>query len=187
MNYADEFQTVDLIVHSTSETRGVDAFELSLIKAERQMRYIVFQFPCFTLRDIPRLRKTLGNNRSVYFEGFERGFDAIYRCSIRDFVGSEYTRLRERISDAIDCRNKIFHGQLTQRYLGRGELLYFVVDIRSWCETVAESAKVEIGYDGFARDSFQKAKTGDLSERFKIQIKSIDEYDKFIAKHMQRR
>lgn len=191
MSYTDEFQTVDLIIRSSAETRGVDAFALSLIKAERQMRklvtYLVFQFPCFTDDDISRLREALGKNCNVYFEGFERGFDAIYMRSIQELVGSEYTRLRDRIKDAIYCRNKIFHGQLTKHNLGRKELLDFVADIRSWCESVARSTEAEVGYDGFARNSFQKAKIGDLSTRFKEQINSIDEYQHFISTHMQRK
>lgn len=47
MNTNHEFDTVGLIVNSTSETRGVDAFALATIKAERQLRklftHLVFQ------------------------------------------------------------------------------------------------------------------------------------------------
>jgi hypothetical protein len=46
-----EFATVDLIIRSNAETRGVDAFALALLKAERQIRrlfiHLVYQFPCF--------------------------------------------------------------------------------------------------------------------------------------------
>ena len=65
MNYADEFKTVDIILESAARTRRVDAFTLSLIKAERQIRklvtHLVFQFPCFGISDVPRLRRTLVN------------------------------------------------------------------------------------------------------------------------------
>ena len=48
---AAEFRTVDLIVASSAETRGVDAFALSVIEAERQIRrlvtHLVYQFPSF--------------------------------------------------------------------------------------------------------------------------------------------
>jgi hypothetical protein len=51
MSFQGEFQTVELIERSDAETRGVDAFALSLLKAERQLRrlftYLVFQYPCF--------------------------------------------------------------------------------------------------------------------------------------------
>ena len=69
MNYSKEFQTVDLIVGSSGETRGVDAFALSLIKAERQIRrlftHLIYQLPCFDTADIPSLRKTLWEKRRV--------------------------------------------------------------------------------------------------------------------------
>lgn len=155
-----EFETVDLITQSTAETRGVDAFALALIKAERQVRklltYLVYQFPCFTDADIFRLRETLGNSKKVYFNGCERGFNALYPRTIEELVGYQYSYLRQRIHDAIDCRNKIFHGQLTSKYLNREDLLKFVIDIRSWCEKLAASAELEVGYNGFGRNSFQK-------------------------------
>jgi hypothetical protein len=141
----------------------VDAFALSLIKAERQIRklvtHLIYQFPCFGPGDIPSLRKTLVDNRRVYFEGFEKGFSVLYPRGISDLVGSEYQRLRGRIDEAIDYRNKIFHGQLTSKNLTRDDLLAYVDDIRTWCKTLAESALAEVGYDGFGRNSFQKSTT----------------------------
>ena len=166
MSYLSEFQTVKLIVDSSAETRGVDAFALVLIKAERQMRrlvtHLVYQFPCFSEKDVSGLRDVLGRNRAVYFEGFERGFDALYPQTVKDLVGAEYDRLRPRLDEAIDYRNKIFHGQLTSIYLGREDLLGFVADIRAWCEVLALGADVEFGYDGFARNSFQKSRIAQL-------------------------
>jgi hypothetical protein len=61
-----EFATVDLIIRSNAETRGVDAFALALLKAERQIRrlfiHLVYQFPCFGGERIGRLRDTLWAN-----------------------------------------------------------------------------------------------------------------------------
>jgi len=169
VTYEAEFETVDLIVRSNAETRGVDAFALALIKAERQMRrlvtHLVYQFPAFGVKEIPQLRDTLWDNRRVYFEGFERGFDALYPRSIKELVGVEYDRLRPRLNEAIDHRNKLFHGQLTSKWLTRDDLLEFVADIRSWCGALGDGAKAEIGYDGFARDSFQKSSVANLATR----------------------
>jgi hypothetical protein len=190
VSYSAEFKTVDLIGDSCSETRGVDAFALSLIKAERQIRrlftHLVFQFPCFSDIDIRDLRETLGKNRMVYFEGFEQGFDVMYPRQIKDIVGCQYSRLRARIDNAIDCRNEIFHGQLTSKYLTREDLLAIVTDIRSWCEALAIGAESEIGYDGFARDSFQKSKVSDLPKRFKVEFIDVHGYAKFIRENMER-
>jgi hypothetical protein len=190
VNWSEEFRTVNLIVESSEETRGVDAFALSLIKAERQIRrlvtHLIYQFPCFGPTDVVRLRETLGNNRRVYFEGFVHGFDALYSRSVRELLGAEHDRLRGRLDEAIDHRNKIFHGQLTSRYLTRENLLGYVIDIRSWCRILAEGALAEFRYDGFARNSFQKSQVPDLHTHFKVRILSIDTYADFIRQHMQR-
>src|SRR5208282_5916603 len=188
MSYAKEFATVDLLLESKSETRGVDAFALSLIKAERQMRrlvtYLVYQFPCFTQGDAERLRDTLGKSRKVYFPGLERGFNALYPRSVSDLIGSGYDRLKRRLNDGGSQRNKIFHGQLTSEYLSRQELIGFVCDIRSWCNALASSALKEFQYDGFSRNSFQKSSIPNLDTRLKIQMKGLTDYEEFIRKHM---
>ena len=191
MSCEADFKTVDLIVRSDAETRGVDAFALSLIKAERQMRrlvtHLIYQFPCFGVKDIGQLRDTLADNRRVYFEGFERGFNALYPLTVRDLAGIEYDRLRPRLNEAIDHRNKLFHGQLTPKWLSREDLLEFVADIRSWCEALATGANAKVGYDGFARDSFRKSALADLSDRLKLQLANVQDYASFIHTHMQRR
>jgi hypothetical protein len=49
MSTEEEFATVSLILGSQAETRGVDAFALSLIKAERQIRKLVTHL-CISFR-----------------------------------------------------------------------------------------------------------------------------------------
>jgi hypothetical protein len=126
-NYAQEFETVDVVIGSTARTCGVDAFALCVIKAERQIRklvtHLVYQFPCFGTSDIRSLRQTLVDSRRVYFDGFENGFNALYPRCISDLVGGEYQRLRDRMREAVDHRNKIFHGQVTSKNLTRDDLL----------------------------------------------------------------
>ena len=191
MNANHEFDTVDLIVNSTSETRGVDAFALAVIKAERQIRklftHLVFQFPCFGTPDIGALRDTLANNKRIYFNETQNCIDALYSCTVEQMVGAEYSCLRPRIEEAIECRNKIFHGQLTQRYLTREELLALVRDIRGWCEALAAGAASRIGYDGFARDSFRKSTSRDFAENFKVQFSTVDDYAQFLKQYMRPR
>jgi len=190
MGYLEEFQTVDLVIKSSAETRGVDAFALSLIKAERQLRrlvtHLIYQFPCFGLGDIGTLRQTLGESRRVYFEGFERGFDNLYRQTVKELLGSNYDTLRPRISEATEYRNKIFHGQLTNKYLSWDDLFGYVRDIKVWCESLANATNRELSYDGFARNSFQKSKVPELWKRLRVQITNIDGYDRFIRSYMER-
>lgn len=74
MDFKQDFATVDLILDSTIKTRGVDAFILSLIKAEKQMRriftFLIYQHPSYTCANFLELRKALADNKGVYFEGF---------------------------------------------------------------------------------------------------------------------
>jgi hypothetical protein len=190
MTCAHEFSTVDLVLHSGAETLGVDAFALSLIKAERQARkvftYLVYQFPVFGRSDVRGLRRALAANRLVDFEGVLAGVDALSPVSVRDLVGQEYDRLRPRFAAFRRYRNKIFHGQVTAEGLRRQYFLDAVEDIKAWCGTFGAGAMREFGYDGFGRNSFRKSELPDMSQRFRIQIQSLEEYACFISSHMQR-
>jgi hypothetical protein len=191
MSVDEEFATVLLILRSQAETRGVDAFALSLIKAERQVRklftYLIYQFPAFGPSDKQTLREVLGSNHLVYFENFLAGIDALYPKSVEELVGHDYVPLKARLDEAKKYRNKIFHGQLTESNLGRKKLTDLVSDIRRWCTWLGEGADAEIGYDGFARNSFQKSKSADLWKRYKVKFDSTEDYRAFIRNHMQRR
>jgi hypothetical protein len=138
------------------------------------------------MRDIPQLRDALWNNRRVFFEGFERGFDALYPRPMAQLTGDIYGRVRPRLDEAIDHRNKIFHGQLTSRSLSRDDLLGFVSDIRAWCEAVARVTQADFDYDGFS-NSFRKSTVADLPRRLRVQFADVGAYAQFIRDHMQRR
>ncbi len=187
MSASTEFDTVDLIVNSSSETRGVDAFALAVIKAERQLRklftHLVFQFPCFGTSDIGALRETLANNNRIYFKETEACINAIFSSTVEELVGARYKCLRPRIEEAIEYRNKIFHGQLTQKYLSREDLLGLVCDIRAWCEALATGAASRIGYDGFTPDSFQKSSIQGLFKEFKVQFGDVNAYAQFLNQY----
>lgn len=104
MSFVDEFAAVNLIVCSGLETSGIDAFALSLIKAERQIRrlftHAVYQCPAFRRTDVPALRATLVERKQCYFEGFERGIDALCPRTVADLVGPEYAVLRAKLTEA---------------------------------------------------------------------------------------
>ena len=189
-SHISEFATVDAVLATKANTCGVDAFALSVIKAERQIRklftHLVFQMPAFGPSDVQALRKALAENRDVYFEGFIAGWDALYPRPMSGLVGQEYQRLLARLRQATGHRNKIFHGQLTTSNLSSGDLLSFVGDIRSWCSGLADGATAEIGYDGFGRNSFHKSAVAGLSVRHKSQFASIADYEAFIHAHMER-
>lgn len=190
MSVAEEFVTVDVVLASGAETRGVDAFALAIIKAERQARklltHLIFQYPAFCDRDVKKLREVLAKSPRVYFEGFLAGLDALYPRSVEELVGPEHARLKQRMKEAIEYRNKIFHGQLTKAYLSTDDLLAYVENIRAWCFALGNSALAEVGYDGFGRNSFQKSTIPDIWKRFRTELLTVADYESFIRKHMER-
>jgi hypothetical protein len=189
MTYKAEFETVELLEKSNAETRGVDAFTLSLIKAERQIRrlftYLVFQFPAFSVKDFAGFRGVLGQNKNVYFDGFIAGIDTLYPKSVKDLVGGDYDNLLAELHHAIDFRNKIFHGQLTDKFLSREELFALTAIIRKWCERLATQAEAEFGYDGFARNSLRKH-VDPIWKNYRVTIRNDNDYRDFIKSHMER-
>lgn len=189
MSDEDEFAIVDLILNSGRRTRAIDAFALSLIKTERQVRrlvtHLVFQSTTFRDADKRLLRRTLAANNHVYFEGVVRGFDALSPVTLRSLVGGDYDRLYARLEEAGKHRNKVFHGQITADGLSRAQLEAYVTDIRLWCGRVAGGATREFHYDGFG-NSLRKSELHGLASRLRIQIASIQEYATFIKQHMER-
>jgi hypothetical protein len=182
MNIKNEFATIDVILSSEAETRGVDAFALALIKAERQMRklftYIVFQSSAFDCNHVAGLRSALAERR-LYFRDFVSAWDKLYIKSLEEIVCTDFDRLFAAVVKAIEYRNKIFHGQLTTEYLSREDLISCVGQIREWCQVVADRAQLEIGYDGFGRNSFRKSNVA-FENRLGVKLTSISDYSQFL-------
>lgn len=189
MNIEDEFATIDILLVSEADTRGVDAFALALIKAERQMRklftYVVFQSPAFDTSDVGALRHCLAARR-VYFRDFVSAWDRLYSRSLREIVGQDYDSLRAVLDEAVEYRNKIFHGQLTTRYLSREELISYVRQVKCWCQALGTGAQRELAYDGFGRNSFRKS-ASPLKGRLVEKMRSLEDYDVLLTKMATRR
>lgn len=191
MSVADEFKTVDLLLASSAETRTVDAFALSLIKAEKQARrlftFLVYQHPWCSRATVPALKSQLEKSKKVYFKGLLKGWDALYPRSIRQLVGPEYTNLRARLDAATAHRNKIFHGQLTAFSLSRQDLVGFVTDIRAWCDNLGTGAQAEVQYDGCGRNSFRKAtNAAALCAKYTTALADLAAYRQFIKTYMEK-
>lgn len=189
LNLDHEFGTIDLLVNSSFETRGIDSFSLALIKAERQMRrlftFLIFQNTSFQHKDVMVLRKVLFENKKVYFEDFIKGINLIMTKPLQDIYGVNYSDDLASIKDYIQIRNKIFHGQLTDKRLSRKDLIEFVEKIKNWCSNVSLCMENEIGYDGFGRNSYQKS-SNKLSLRSLDKFDTIDKYKAFL-KHISSR
>ncbi|WP_028526372.1 hypothetical protein [Runella limosa] len=188
MDFQQDFGTVDIILNSDFETRGVDAFALSLIKAEKQARriftFLIFQNPAFSIFDYSELRSTLATNKNLYFDGFIKGIDLILPRQLKQVYGADYDKdIRDLILFTKD-RNKIFHGQVTLGGLSRNDLIDRVTHIKKWCKHLGETIKAEIGYDGFS-DSYKKSQT-ELKLNNLNKFDTIAKYEQFLKKEMQR-
>lgn len=190
MSIENEFATVDLVANAGVATSGIDAFALSVIKAERQIRRlftnIVFQCPAFTRADVPALRTALWERKRCYFEGFLRGIDGILPTPLDQLIGAPYQSLRLSIDDAIEVRNKVFHGQLTDQSLGQPDLLAHVGNVRAWCQAIADAGTQAVGYDGFQRNSFRKGRA-EVAQTFNRTLPNVAEYQRFLRDWVVRR
>ncbi|MER8923413.1 hypothetical protein [Mesorhizobium sp. M0802] len=171
-----------------TKTQGVDAFSLSLLRAERQMRriftYLVFQSTAFERKDVKVLRDALGAQRRIYFQHFEAGISELSGTNIAVLIGNQHQALRKQLDDAMEARNKIFHGQLTSDRNDTTMLLQHVSHIRDWCRQLANGAQNTFGYDGFRRpSSFKKAPLGiQLSDRVTRLIANVPAYEAFLVR-----
>lgn len=185
MNVDDEFSTIDLLLASQAETRGVDAFTLAMVKVERQTRklftHVVYQSPAFGPTNIPALRDALADRNDLYWWQFVQGWDKLYQRSFADLVGEGWDQFLLRISDALKDRNKVFHGQLTSNNLSREDLIAHTMHLRCWCQNLAIKARREVSYDGFERDSFQKSVDHTLAGRLNKTFGTVNDYESFLG------
>lgn len=184
MSVENEFATVDLVAHANAATSGIDAFALSVIKAERQIRrlftHIVFQCPAFKQADVPALRTALWDRKRCYFEGFVRGIDGILPMSLDQLIGAPYQPLRLGIDSAMEVRNKVFHGQLTNQNLCQSDLFAHVDNVRAWCQSIANAGMRAVDYDGFQRNSFRKGRA-EVAQTFQRTFPNVAEYSRFLG------
>ena len=103
-----EFATVQLVLDSGADTLAVDAFTLSLINHERQLRrlltYSVYQFPVFGPKDVDTLRRILAANREIYAEGFVRGLDALWPQSVATLIGARHAELSKSLARGVETK-----------------------------------------------------------------------------------
>ena len=172
-----------MLISSNADTRGVDAFALSIIKMERQLRrlftFSVFQYPCFSYSSVPELKNALAAEGRIFFKGFMKGFEAIHPKRIEELIGVDYTRLYPVLDVVTRYRNKIFHGQLTGEDLGRDDLLANVVNLKEWCRLLGQGARHYMNYEGFD-DSFRKASNAALVSGFKLQMTGLNDYKQIL-------
>lgn len=186
MSLEAEFAVVESIKNSRSETLGVDALTLSIVKLERQLRrlftHLVFQSEAFAPDSIEALLEAL-DRKGIYVTGFISGIDALINITVAEMVGDAYADLRVKLREIYKVRNRVFHGQLTGKCLGQFELLDMVSTVREWCGLLSAGAHARVGYDGFERKSLRKSGQPPAFA-FLEQLDSIEDFETFIQDHV---
>jgi hypothetical protein len=180
-----EFAVVIDLLTSASRSKGVDAFALSLLKAERHARriftFLIFQSSCFEKEHIPELRAALVNHEYFAFTSALAGIDLISPYPLIELCGDQHAALLSLLPTIKKRRNKIFHGQLTHESLSMEELESMAFTLRDWSVSLAENGASKLGYDGFASRSFVKHTNTEFSRSLKRQLTSVADYSAFIA------
>lgn len=165
-----EFETVDLILKSGARTKNVDAFCLTWIKFERQLRKltgnILYQATAFPASDRmakEAMRAALLAKSNIKHDHFIGGIRKLTGHTMKDIIGDKHKELRKAVNQAYVFRNKIIHGQQTGQNLDGSLLASSQSDLREWCEILAKEGMARFGYDGFGRDSLRKTKRADIT------------------------
>ncbi|TAY88103.1 hypothetical protein [Rhizobium leguminosarum] len=152
--FESEFMSVDRLVESECESRGVDGFCLAWIKLERQLRKLaanlIYQASDVTARDAGKLREAFYGHGSLDYNSFMGAINQLSGVPVSDLVGDRYRPLKKEIGLCYRNRQKIFHGQQTGQSLDREALLARIASIREWCQLLSGGAADRFGYDGFA-------------------------------------
>ncbi len=171
MKYAidQEFKTVELILKSDARTKHVDAFCLTWIKFERQLRKltanILYQATAFSESDVAAkelLRAALLAKNNIKHDHFIGGIRRLTGQSMKEIIGDRHKELRTAVNQAYDFRNKIIHGQQTGQNLDGNQLASTHTKVREWCAILADQGAARFGYDGFARNSLRKTRKPEL-------------------------
>ncbi|MER9414065.1 hypothetical protein [Mesorhizobium sp. M0589] len=184
-NLDDEFRPVDEILKSDHRTKGVDAFTLTYLRAERQVRklftHLVFQSEAFDLGNRRQLRQTLYQAPDVSFKKLADGIQRLSGVSVADMVGAEFDRLFNVLRVAKQYRDKLFHGQLPDQYLSTETFIELEANIRTWCRLLAAGAEREIGYDGFP-DSHCKRHRPEIVKRVTGHLPNLGAYEDLLRR-----
>lgn len=184
-NLDDEFRPVDDILGSDHRSRGVDAFTLTYLRAERQIRklftHLVFQSGAFDHGNSRQLRQALYQAPAVSFKKLATGIATLSDVTVAEMVGTEHNRLFAVLRQAKQYRDKLFHGQLPDQYVSTEKFIALEADIRTWCRLLAAGAERAIGYDGFP-DSHRKGGRGEIVQRVTALLPNIEAYQELLKR-----
>jgi hypothetical protein len=185
--FAEEMATVDAVLASGATTRRTDAFVLTWVKMEKQLRrlfsFIVYQNPAFSKSDENALVKVFVDNNHLYADSFIKCINALGTKTVADLVGQDYAHYQTEIKRIKKYRNKILHGQITGENLQSPQLEKDIKLLRKWIEDLAEGGVNSFGYDGIARNTFRKAKAVSAIASIQYPFSTVDAFKKWLRKN----
>lgn len=150
-----EFQTVELILDSNAQTKGLDALLLSWAKYEKQHRklfeFLVYQSPAITCSNWKEFQLVWVGNKHLYPKHFRCAIKQLTNTRIKTLVGTRYVELQTSLDQIEKYRNKLLHGQLTGEGLGSSNLLQSTKDVIDWVSLLADGSETAFSYDGLDR------------------------------------
>ncbi len=186
----DEFVTVDAVLVSGGQTSRVDAFILTWVKMEKQLRrlfcFLVFQHPNFSDKNIDAVIKVITDNTSLYYSSFIRCIDKLGPFCVRDLIGSKYDYLIAEIKRIQNYRNKILHGQITGQNITSRQLERDVTILRDWISLLASSSSSKLGYNGVGRNTFRKAKAALPILKDRYPFENVQQFKQWLSNAAKR-
>lgn len=184
---AAEMATVDAVLASGATTRRTDALILAWVKMEKQLRrlfsYLVFQNPAFSKSDEKALVKVFVDHNRLYSHTFIRCIERLGTTTVEALVGHKYAHYQKEIARIKKYRNKIMHGQITGENLQSPQLERDIQLLRDWIAMLAVGAQKALGYDGIARNTFIKAKSGPSISKIQYPFTTVDEFEAWLEKY----
>jgi hypothetical protein len=147
-----ELESIRLLLGSKSETRGVDAYCLAIIKVERQARRLATVFVRACIDPIDNVKRhqideSLSNR--LYFKHLVALFNSLSTTNMQALAGrTSWSADRAMLEDAHDHRNRLFHGCRTGAKLNQGQLYEKVEALCGFVQRVGTSAHALVGFDG---------------------------------------
>lgn len=158
-----EFETVVAILNSKAKTKTVDAFILSWVKLEKQLRrifsYLIYQHPAVDHENYEQIVVVLAQNQNLSPRTLIAAINLICIVTVQQMIGSDYQKLRDQLARLRIQRNKIAHGMVTGKNVDSRTLEKDVIILISWITKLAVGAKTAIDYDGLVRNTFQISKS----------------------------
>lgn len=159
---AEDFQTIEVVYHSSGSTRRVDALLLAWIKYEKQLRklfcFFVYQHPNVTRANITEIMDAMATNRDLNPTTLEACILALGVTPVPMLVGNRHASLKKEIDRIKKYRNKLMHGQISGQSIRSAQLERDLIWIIDWMRSLADGADQAFGYDGLRRNTFFHAK-----------------------------